>query len=196
MGPSFTVAAGPRQRSHSQARVPWDSWPHFTVSDSRLPKPRGSGHIDIPQEQGSPVIPPGTWFPFRRRATVEVFDPASPLESPVMAVSSRPLIVVLFYVMCVICDLCLFVVPLPPDKNPFAVKINNNNITWHWPHIKCLLLYFEFCRCWGNVSSELFPSNGCCTVACLHSCYLAMGLHATIYSFWRSEIMVLNFHAI
>jgi hypothetical protein len=36
MGPSFTIAAGPRQRSHSQVRVSRDSWPHFTVSDSRL----------------------------------------------------------------------------------------------------------------------------------------------------------------
>jgi hypothetical protein len=38
-----------------------------------------------------------------------------------------------------------------------------------------------FFRCRGNnVSTELFPGNGCCTVACLHSCYLAMGLHVTI----------------
>jgi hypothetical protein len=29
------------------------------------------------------------------------------------------------------------------------------------------------------VSTELFPSNGCCTVACLHSCYLTTGLHIT-----------------
>jgi hypothetical protein len=29
--------------------------------------------------------------------------------------------------MCVICVLCLIVVPLAPGKNPFAVKINNNN---------------------------------------------------------------------
>jgi hypothetical protein len=28
--------------------------------------------------------------------------------------------------MCVICVLCLIVVPLPPGENPFAVKINNN----------------------------------------------------------------------
>jgi hypothetical protein len=28
--------------------------------------------------------------------------------------------------MCVICVLCLIVVPLPPGKNPFAVEINNN----------------------------------------------------------------------
>jgi hypothetical protein len=37
-----------------------------------------------------------------------------------------------------------------------------------------------FARCRGNVSTELFPSNGCCTVACLHSCYLAMRLQVTI----------------
>jgi hypothetical protein len=33
MGLSFTTAAGPRQRSHSRARGPWDSRPYFTVSD-------------------------------------------------------------------------------------------------------------------------------------------------------------------
>jgi hypothetical protein len=27
-------------------------------------------------------------------------------------------------VMCVVCVLCLIVVPLPPGENPFAVKIN------------------------------------------------------------------------
>jgi hypothetical protein len=36
-GLSFTNAAGSRQRSHSQVRVPWDSQPNFTLSDSRLP---------------------------------------------------------------------------------------------------------------------------------------------------------------
>jgi hypothetical protein len=36
-GLSFAVAAGPRQRSHSQVLVPWDSRPYFTVSNSRLP---------------------------------------------------------------------------------------------------------------------------------------------------------------
>jgi hypothetical protein len=56
-GLSFTIAAGPRR----------DTWPHFTVSDSRLPQPGGPGpRIYIPQEQGSPVIPPGTGFPFHR----------------------------------------------------------------------------------------------------------------------------------
>jgi hypothetical protein len=31
-----------------------------------------------------------------------------------------------------------------------------------------------------SVSTGLFPSNSCCTVPCLHSCYLAIGLHVTI----------------
>jgi hypothetical protein len=51
------------QRSHSQVRVPRDSWPHFTVSDLRLPKPGGPGPcIYNPQEQGGPVIPTDTGF--------------------------------------------------------------------------------------------------------------------------------------
>jgi hypothetical protein len=67
MGLSFTIAPGPRQRSHYQVRVPRDSWPYFTVSDSRLLQPGGPGpRIYIPQEEGGPVIPPGTGFPFRR----------------------------------------------------------------------------------------------------------------------------------
>jgi hypothetical protein len=36
-GLSFTIAAGPRQRSHSRVRVPLDLRPYFTVSDSRFP---------------------------------------------------------------------------------------------------------------------------------------------------------------
>jgi hypothetical protein len=55
-GLPFTIATGPRQSSHFWVRVPWDSRPYFTVSDSRLPF----------------SSPPTT-----RRLTVEVFDPAS-----------------------------------------------------------------------------------------------------------------------
>jgi hypothetical protein len=40
MGLSFTIAAGPRQRSHSQV-ILRDSWPHFTASDLRLPNLEG-----------------------------------------------------------------------------------------------------------------------------------------------------------
>jgi hypothetical protein len=36
-GLSFTNAAGRRQLTHSRVRVPWDSRPYFTVSDSRFP---------------------------------------------------------------------------------------------------------------------------------------------------------------
>jgi hypothetical protein len=57
MGLSLKIAAGPPQRSHSQVWVPQNPWPHFTLSDSRLLQPR---------EQGSPVTPLGTGFPFRR----------------------------------------------------------------------------------------------------------------------------------
>jgi hypothetical protein len=67
MGLSFTIASGSRQRSHSRVRVLRDSWTHFSVSDSRLPQPGGPGtRIYIPQDQGGPVIPPGTGYPFSR----------------------------------------------------------------------------------------------------------------------------------
>jgi hypothetical protein len=50
---SFAIATGPRQRSHFRVRVPLDTWPYFTLSDSRLPF----------------SSPPTT-----RRVTVDVFD--------------------------------------------------------------------------------------------------------------------------
>jgi hypothetical protein len=52
----FTTDAGPRQRSHSRVRDPWDSRPYFTVPDSRLSF---------------------SSTPTTRWTTVEVFDPAS-----------------------------------------------------------------------------------------------------------------------
>jgi hypothetical protein len=67
MGLSFTIAAGPRQRSHPRVRVQRDSWPYFTVSVSRLSQFWGtSSRIYIPQKKDGPVISPGTGFPFRR----------------------------------------------------------------------------------------------------------------------------------
>jgi hypothetical protein len=56
IGLSFTIAAGPRQRSHFRVRVSWDSLQYLTVSDSRL-------FFSSP--------------PTTRRATVDVFEPAS-----------------------------------------------------------------------------------------------------------------------
>jgi hypothetical protein len=60
-GLSFTISAGPSQRSRSRVRAPWDSRPYFIVSDSRLPF----------------LSAPAT-----RRATVEVFDPTWTSRDP------------------------------------------------------------------------------------------------------------------
>jgi hypothetical protein len=57
-GLSFTIAAGPRQRSRSRVRVPSDSRPCFTLSDLRLPF---------------------SLSPTTRRATVEAFHHAARL---------------------------------------------------------------------------------------------------------------------
>jgi hypothetical protein len=46
----------------------------------------------------------------------------------------------------------------------------------------------------GNVPPELFLSNGCCTVSCLHGCYLAMGLHATILMNIQELQQMIRFH--
>jgi hypothetical protein len=57
----------PGQHSNFWVRVPWDSWPYFTLSYSRLPFPS----------------PPTT-----RRVTVEVFEPAStPTTSVILETS-------------------------------------------------------------------------------------------------------------
>jgi hypothetical protein len=67
MGSLFTTASGPHQHRNSQIRVPRNSWPYFFVSASRLLQPGGPGlRVYIPQEQGGPVITPGTGIPFRR----------------------------------------------------------------------------------------------------------------------------------
>jgi hypothetical protein len=63
---SFTIAAGPRQCSHSRIRVPRDSWPYFTVTDSRPPNlegqvpvfisPRNRVALLYPQALGSSIV--------------------------------------------------------------------------------------------------------------------------------------------
>jgi hypothetical protein len=64
---SFRIAAARRQRYHSRVRVPRDSWPYFTVSDSTLAQPAWPQRYWVPFSL-SPVTP---------RDTVEVFEPAS-----------------------------------------------------------------------------------------------------------------------
>jgi hypothetical protein len=66
-GLSFVYGADPCQRGLSRVRVPWNSRPYFTVSDSRLPF----------------SSPPTT-----RRVTVEGFDPASTRVSNYLILSS------------------------------------------------------------------------------------------------------------
>jgi hypothetical protein len=48
--------------SHSHVWVPRDPLPYLRLSQPGQPGPR----VYIPQEQGGPVIPSGTGFPFRR----------------------------------------------------------------------------------------------------------------------------------
>jgi hypothetical protein len=61
-GLPFTIAAGPPQCNHSWVRVPL-----------RFPQPGGPDpHIYMPQEQGDPVIPPGTGFTPGVRVRVRV----------------------------------------------------------------------------------------------------------------------------
>jgi hypothetical protein len=82
MGLSYSIAAGPRQHSHSQVQVPRDSWPYFTVSDSSLPQPGGPGpRILYPPGTEWPSYIPKHWVPFSsptttHKATVKVFEPA------------------------------------------------------------------------------------------------------------------------
>jgi hypothetical protein len=76
----FAIAAGSRQSFRSRVRVPGDSWPYFTISDSRLPQPRWRGpRIYIPQEQGGQVIPPGPGFRFGRFLRQSVAQPRTVL---------------------------------------------------------------------------------------------------------------------
>jgi hypothetical protein len=63
---SFTIAAGPRQHSHSRVRVPRDSLTYFTLSEPRLPQPGGPGPVLYSPGTGDPIRPSGTGFPFRR----------------------------------------------------------------------------------------------------------------------------------
>jgi hypothetical protein len=82
MSLSFTIVSGPRQRSHSLVWVPGDSWPHFTVSDSRLPPTwRARSPYLYPLGTGWPSYTPRHWvslssLPTTRRPMVEVFTPS------------------------------------------------------------------------------------------------------------------------
>jgi hypothetical protein len=70
--------------------------------------------------------------------------------------------------------------PSCATRGPGPLKVRGSS--WHGPHRKCIFRYCVLSLCQGNnVCIELFPSNGCCTVACLHGCYLAVHLHVIIW---------------
>jgi hypothetical protein len=194
MGMSFTISAGPRQRSHSQVRVPRDSWAYFIASDSRLPQPGGPGpRIYIPQEQGGPVKPLDTGFPFRRLlrlaglrwrysippSTRTLTQPNQsqcqsyfttgglpPVSSSWRQAPWDPRPVIFFYLN------------TWGDSSYVTSSLTRrltqaNYQSRHRPHRKRL---FHYCV-QSLPGKQRVPSNSRCTVSCLHSCYLAMGLY-------------------
>jgi hypothetical protein len=64
------IASG--QSNHTWAEVPQNSRPYHTVSSDNPPTWRARFPYLYPQEQGGPVIPPGTGFPFCRLLRLRV----------------------------------------------------------------------------------------------------------------------------
>jgi hypothetical protein len=60
-GLSFARVTGSRQRSHSRNRVPWNSWPYFTVSDSRLPFSSPPTTLKATPPHGNTPLAIGGW---------------------------------------------------------------------------------------------------------------------------------------
>jgi hypothetical protein len=81
-GLPYTIAAGPRHRSHSRVRFPRDSWPYFAVWFKTSPTWRTRSPPFMSPGTGWPDYTPRYWVPFSsppttRRAAVEVFEHAS-----------------------------------------------------------------------------------------------------------------------
>jgi hypothetical protein len=82
MGLSFTIAADPRQLSHSRVQVPRDSWPILLSQTRDFPNLKGQVPVFIfPQNMVAQLYPRHWLFfsppPTICRATVEAFEPAS-----------------------------------------------------------------------------------------------------------------------
>jgi hypothetical protein len=60
-----------------------------------------------------------------------------------------------------------------------SLFVASHDLQGYGPHRKRFFHYCVFSRCQRNVSTELFPSKGCSTVARLPSCYLATRLHVS-----------------
>jgi hypothetical protein len=81
---SFTIAAGPRQRSHSPAEF---MTTFYCLIFDTPPTWRAKSPYLYPAGTEWPGYTPGHWVPFsspatNRRATVEVFEPASKRNNP------------------------------------------------------------------------------------------------------------------
>jgi hypothetical protein len=82
MGLTFTIAAGPRQRSYSVVLVSRDLGEYFALSVSRLPATwRAKFRFLYPPGTGCRSYTPRHWVPFSspttRRAMMEVLEPTS-----------------------------------------------------------------------------------------------------------------------
>jgi hypothetical protein len=67
---------------------------------------------------------------------------------------------------------------LPDSTKLLALVVQRQ----HRPHRKRLFHHCMLSHCRENMSTELFHSNSCCSITCLHSFYLAMGLRVTIHT--------------
>jgi hypothetical protein len=175
MGLSCTIAASPRQRSNSRVRVPRDTWLYFTLSDSRLLQPGGPGpRIYIPQKQGGPFITPGIGFfsspSTIRRATVEMFNPASPRHCLVTLIYDWTTYIVSRrihrkQIRCPTMDICE-----PHRKRLFlycSIYSASHRI-WSYPIVACLFFVAYCC--------SLYLATGCLTRICLRGNVLTESL--------------------
>jgi hypothetical protein len=176
----------PRQRSHSQVQVPHNWRPYFTLPDSRFAQPGGPGpRIYIPQEQGAPVMPPGTGFTFCRLLQLAGlqwrYSNPPPREVVVPYLSSpvnfcRPLPVQSFLVSGPLgTQDHIFVLPRLLSVLKLGLLFDERRVIRHSQHIKHRVQQFSRCcmfiRYRGNVFTEPFTSSGPGTY--LSSCCLA-----------------------
>jgi hypothetical protein len=130
---SVAIAPGLPQRSHFRIQVPWDSWPYFTVSDSRLPFSSST----------------------TRSVNVEVFDPVSTREvctkpSPILFYHSRrsgyeaPPWRILYFVYAA--TVCLSTRCHGNTCSSTATNMPSRALSW-----KCMYNNSMLTRCHGNM---------------------------------------------
>jgi hypothetical protein len=163
MGLSFTIAVDPRQRCHSQVRVPRDSWSCVRFETS--PTWRARSPYLYPPGTGWPSYTPRHWVPFSsppmtRKAVMEVFEPTSTrLNSSVSCLQDNSSARTTQKTQPLYCCRGVFTAPLHSNGR-CADRIENT-----------VLLLLHACML------RALASNG----RCLQSHCLATDLYATIY---------------